>query len=210
MYSTLLVADEESSIVTTTTSFPKSPDQDEKDIENLFIITDLDHKFEQKRRAYGNIPVHHSDQIDSSDSDTKSSDNFDLDVVLPSNEDHSSIRFHGSGPLKLYLKEHFSHWPQQHYRKHQKRHMAKHEIPINYGSIHTKQIQSSLKQEEIQRKRIQLSCVNLRNMFEEVSKSTAFLSLDHQNPLVPIPSERLPPKRSTSKLREMKKKFHKT
>ena len=112
--------------------------------------------------------------------------------------------------MKLYLKEHFSHWPKHHYRKHQKRHMVKHDIPINYGSIHTKQIETSLKQEKIQRKRIQLSSIHLRNMFEEVSKSTSFLSLDYQKPLVPpVQSERIPLKRSPSKLREIKNKFRK-
>jgi hypothetical protein len=110
--------------------------------------------------------------------------------------------------LKLYLKERLTTWPKDRYKKHQKRHMIRHQVPINYGSIHTKEIKDSLKHERIQ-KQDEHSSSHLRNMMEELPKTTSFLSLDPQKPILSIENE-VKHCKSPSKLHEMKNIFRKT
>ena len=211
---TLLVADKELSTITTTTarsrkSMRNNQEQEERDIENLFIITNIEHKFERRRRIYGSIFAERTDQIESSESDTISSSSIDQESVPIPNEDRSSIKFHGPGPLKLYLKERFTILPQHHYRKHQQRQMTRRQIPINYGSIHTEQIQTSLKEEKLHREQDDLSSCYLRTMFEGFPKFTSFLSLDPENPILPT-IEPTVHRRSSSRLRDMKNRFSKS
>jgi len=141
----------------------------------------------------------------------------------PYNDKYQSNRKnHGSGPVKLYLKERFSNWPKYPYKKYRKNQMKKRGIPINYGSIHTKEIKYSLKHEKNQRKKDENSSDYLRTMTEDLPNRTSFLSLNPENPILPIQNDRQPRssiktneneqknKRSRSRLRAVKDKFKKT
>ena len=192
--------------------------QEEEDIERLYIIKDAEHQSEQQRRRVGSIFLRRSNTTHSSNSDTDSSDSFDQESISSPDEDLSSIKLHGSGPVKLYLKERVGNWPKTHYRKHRKRHLTRNQIPINYGSIHTKQIRNSLKQEINQRKQEEYSSVHLRNMMEDLPRYTTFLSLDPQNPILSNGKNRSSKatderershSRSSSRLREIKNKLRK-
>ena len=134
---------------------------------------------------------------------------------LPSYDEHdSNIRAHDSGPVKAFIKERFVHWPKAHYKKQKRRRMIKNQLPINYGSIHTKEIKDSLKQEKNHRKEDNSAAIHIRNMMEELPKYTSFLSLDPQKPILTADSTilaaNLPIRRckSASKLHDMKTKFH--
>ncbi len=163
------------------------------------MSTDVQQSFEPYRCAHENLII---PDLDSE------SDSWNGESLPSYDEDDSDIRTHDSGPLKHYLKERLTNWPKHRYKKHQKHRMIKHQMPINYGSIHTKEIRDSLRKEKLQRKEENLSS-NLRNMMEDLPKCTEFLSLDPQKPILAIQTE-LKRSQSASRLHEMKNIFRKT
>jgi hypothetical protein len=151
------------------------------------------------------------------------SDN-DIDSPPMSDDEYqSNKKNHGSGPVKLYLKETFSNWPKDRYQKYRESQMKKHGIPMNYGSIHTKEIRYTLKHENNQRKKDENTSNHLRKTTEDLPNRISFLSLDPENVILPIQIDRRSrssikttneneqkTKRSRSRLRTMKDKFKKT
>ncbi len=189
-------------------------------MENLQLIEEIQHSFEQHRRSYGSVTINDSDESDSS---TNSDSPFISDEEpMPSYDEYQLQKTNpGSGPLKLYIKERLSKWPKYRYKKYKQRHIKKYGIQMNYGNFHTKQIKDSLKDEKFQRKKDEDSCLHLKNMMEDLPKQTSFLSLDGQQPIRSILKHTTSisriktnendqeVKRSSSKLREMKNKFQK-
>ncbi len=224
MYSALLVADEEGSITISSqlTANEKNQQQKEEDIEELQLIEDIRHTVEQRRRSHGSVIITDSDETDSIDSDSDSPFMSDGEAIPCYDEYQSDRKNPRSGPVKLYLKEQLSNWPKYHYKKYRLHYMEKHGIQMNYGSIHTKAIKYSLKNEKIQRKQDENSCIYIENMMEDLPKYKSFLSLDSQNPIQSIQKDRtlISPiktkeneqenRKSPSKLHKMKNKFKKT
>jgi hypothetical protein len=224
LYSALLVADDDNENSTTISS-EMNEQQKEDDMEDLQLLKDFQHKFEQRRRTHGSIIITDSDSDENnSDSDVHSLSTdpdseflFDVESISSNDEDPSKkkIHIHHVGPVQLYLKERFGKWPKYHYKKFKRENMKKQGIEINYGNIHTKEIKCSLKSEKHQRQTEANAPIHLSNMMGDLPKLTTLLSLDLQpsDPSVrmdktPIPmiktKER---KRSKSKLHEMKDKF---
>jgi hypothetical protein len=191
LYSALLVAVEESITMSSKTD---QQQKEEEDIENLQLIKDTRKTFEQRRRSYGNIILTDPDEMDptNSDSDIDSPYISDEESMSYCDESQTDKKNHGSGPVKLYLKERFSDLPKSGYEKYRKHHLGKHGIQMNYGSVHTKEIRCSLKNETIQRQKDEISCSHIKNMMENLPRSTSFLSLDPLNPVQPIPEYRTP------------------
>lgn len=97
--------------------------------------------------------------------------------------------------------------------------MEKHGIPLNYGSIHTKEIKYSLKHEKTQRKKEEPLSNYLTNTTEDLPEHTSYLSLYTDAPRISRRRDKTPikineneekTKRSSSKLRSMKDKVKKT
>lgn len=217
MYSSL-VADEE---LTTTISSKTLQQQKEEDIEKIQLIKDLQDTFEQKRRSHGSILISDLDDNDSNENDS------DIDLPYISDEEsnpyyneyQSNKKTHGSGPVKLYLKETLSNWPKDRYNKYRKYHLEKHGIPMSYGSIHTKEIKDSLKYEKSQRKKDEYLCNQFNDSTEDITENTVYLSITPEYSRESRHRDRISEKtiendekskRSPSKLRAMKDKVKKT
>jgi len=157
--------------------------------------------------------------LDETDSNTDSDSSYSSDgeANLPMHKYRFTRKNHGSGPVKLYLKERFGNWPKHRYKKYKRSHMKKHGIQINYGNIHTKDIKCSLHHEKHQRKRDEHFPIFLMHMMEDLPEHTSFLSLDPQLPVRPIQTDKSPIKTNEnerknrkSRLRKMKNKVKKS
>ena len=178
---------------------PFSLNDDDEEIVELDLCTTVPRLSIRRRHTHGHVFTHASDSDSDSDSlyaeSLPSYDNYDL-----------SIRTHAPGPVKAYIKERLVQWPKHKYKKCRKRQMVKNQVPINYGSIHTKEIKDSLKHEKYQKKDDD-STIHIRNMMEELPKYTSFLSLDPQKPLLTVDTP-IRRSKSASKLHDMKKILH--
>jgi hypothetical protein len=162
------------------------------------------------------VIIKDSDETDSN-TDSDSSYISDGEASLPIHNYRFHGKNHGSGPVKLYLKERFGNWPKYRYKKYKRSHMKKHGIQINYGNIHTKDIKCSLHHEKRQRKRDEHFPSFLMHMMEDLPEHTSFLSLDPQHPVRPIQTDKShiktnedERKHRKSRLRKMKNKVKKS
>lgn len=122
-------------------------------------------------------------------SDSESSSSYDEYYAvrkIPKKKVHQ----HGTGPVKLYFKEMFSHGPKYRYKKYQRNYMIKHGIQISYGNVHTKDIKQSLKKEKRERDKVDASPQTIIHMMGDLAKQSMFLSLDPEHPIVPTDLER--------------------
>ncbi|CAF0767139.1 unnamed protein product [Adineta ricciae] len=164
----------------------------EDDMQDFEIMKDVEHTYEQNRRSFGKVIISDSDEAECESLESLDNDNTTSDT-----------KRHGLGPVKLYFKEQLGTRPMYYYRQMKRSRMKKHGFPINYGSIHTKEIKFSLKSEKTQRKQEENGVTNLLNMMEDLPKSMAFVSLDAQHPVV---SNSIEQKQKKSRIDKMKAK----
>ncbi len=199
LYSTLLVADEGS----TSLNDDHQQQNEEEEEEELQLFNEVQHSFEQHRRSHGSIIITDSDDIDS-DTNTNS-------PSISDNEYETDRKTHRSEQLKLYLKDNFAHSPKYHYKKYKQHQMKKHDIQINYGNIHTKDIKYSLKHEERQRKREEIPSNHLINTTPPSPSNSLYPNLHVETNKTPISMIRTTENeqiylRSAAKLHSMKNK----
>ena len=215
VYSALLVSDVGQPTVAAKETTEEKSVEPEDDLERLDLIKEAQRTFEQHRRNYGDSFSVDSDSDHddakkdshsptSSDSDAPTSTDSDSPYGSDSESSSSYDEYHAvrqihkkkahshrKGPLTSYVQERIGNWPKYRYKKYKRHHMKKLGIPINYGNTHTKEIKRWLKAEKRERKKEESQAPHVALMMEDVAKQTTFLSLDPQNPIVPVEYDRV-------------------
>ncbi|CAF2763131.1 unnamed protein product [Rotaria sp. Silwood2] len=118
----------------------KFDEQENEDIEKLYLVDEIQHNFERFRRRHGNIILTDFDENNHTTNDLLNKDNDRHSSYIPDDEHQLDWENSDSESLKTHLKERVRHWQNKHDHTHKENYMKQHGNQANDQHTHRKKV----------------------------------------------------------------------
>ncbi|CAF2393018.1 unnamed protein product [Rotaria sp. Silwood2] len=118
----------------------KFDEQENEDIEKLYLVDEIQHNFERFRRRHGNIILTDFDENNHTTNDLLNKDNDRHSSYIPDDEHQLDWENSDSESLKTHLKERVRHWQNKHDHTHKENYMKQHGNQANDRHTHREKV----------------------------------------------------------------------